>query len=94
MTRYRFVNLQKTVLQPYEDLFYSKVDVYELCTTIGVGYEYTLRCTACNSRFSYASFYNAKEKGHFLYENQRDLLYVTERVYWSRQMTELLINNM
>ncbi|OWA54725.1 hypothetical protein BV898_19125, partial [Hypsibius exemplaris] len=36
----------------------TEVAVYGLLQFVGIGYEYTLRCGGCKSRYSYAMYFN------------------------------------
>ncbi|OWA54885.1 hypothetical protein BV898_19277 [Hypsibius exemplaris] len=60
---------------------------------VGKGYEYTLRCGGCKSRYSYSMFFNHGLKKHFFYGDQRELLCVNRSLYWERELGKLLINN-
>lgn len=70
-----------------------QVEVFELDRVVKQGFEYTLRCLSCESRYSYFTYYDSSKKTHLLYEEQRELLRVSKYVYVTRDLSELLIND-
>ena len=56
--------------------------------------EYTLRCTKCQGRFSYSLLFDSGKNCYQFYEEPRDYVFVNARVYWTRDLSILLINSM
>ncbi|GAU90476.1 hypothetical protein RvY_02884 [Ramazzottius varieornatus] len=45
-----------------------EVEVFELDRVVKQGFDYTLPCLVCESRYSYFTYYDSSKKMHFLYE--------------------------